>query len=266
MNSSDLFRNGDLTAAVDAALAEVKRNPTDVPSRFFLAELSCFAGDLERAERQLEALMQQSTEEAVLISLFRQLIRGETMRMQVFREGRPPELVTPLSEEMSNALQLLTHVRGNDIAKAVTFLPDATSACNEVKGTCNGKPFEGIRDLDDRIFPVLETITSTGKYFWTPWTSIEYLEFTKPQRAMDLLYRRALISVAGGPEGEVFVPTRYVEPVDSAQVTDSHKLARATDWIGDVESVIQGVGLRTFLVGEDDISLMELESIQFERE
>ena len=55
MNQAKLLLDeGNLTGAVEAALANVKANPTDIPARIFLFELSCFSGDWERAARQLD--------------------------------------------------------------------------------------------------------------------------------------------------------------------------------------------------------------------
>ena len=47
---------GNLSAAVDSALKLVKTNPTDATARTFLFELSCFAGDWDRAEKQLDVI------------------------------------------------------------------------------------------------------------------------------------------------------------------------------------------------------------------
>jgi type VI secretion system protein ImpE len=263
VNSSDLYRKGELTAALEAALSEVKQKPTDVPSRMFLAELCCFAGDFDRAEKHLDTLSHQTTEAAVLVSLFRQLLRGEVARQQVFLEGRTPEIVTPLTECMSKSLEVLTALRDGNKTGAAAMVGYIDGAMPAASGTCDGKPFEGMRDLDDRTAAFLEVITSTGKYYWTPWESVEYLHFDPPHRAMDLLYRRTKISITGGPEGEVFIPTRYVSQDPKASIDDALRLARATDWIGEEYGVVQGVGLRTLLVGDQDLSILEIKEIDF---
>jgi len=41
-----------------ALLAELRDNPTDARRRTFLFELLCFAGEYERADKQLEVLAQ----------------------------------------------------------------------------------------------------------------------------------------------------------------------------------------------------------------
>ena len=256
MNSSDLFHQGELSSALEAALAEVRQKPTDIPARLFLAELCCFSGDWERAEKQLETLSKQTTDAAMLIALFRQLLRGEVARHQVMLEGRTPEIVTPLTPSMSKAIEILIANRNGDSARATELVAEMDALQPVVKGTCDGKPFESIRDLDDRTAPILEVITSSGKYFWTPWESLEYLDFDPPVRAMDLIWRRTKISVKGGPEGEVYIPTRYIS--SSEAVSTLHRLSRATDWIGEEGEFTQGLGCRTLLVGEESLTIMEI--------
>ena len=58
MNAREHFEAGDLSAAVDAATEEVKRHPADKSRHAFLSELLCFAGDLQRADLHLDAVVQ----------------------------------------------------------------------------------------------------------------------------------------------------------------------------------------------------------------
>src|SRR5947209_10684988 len=93
MNARECYQAGRLQDAIAAALAEVKQHPTDTGRRGFLVELLCFAGDLERADKHLDALGTQDPQAAVGVSLFRQLIRAEQARQQFFAEGRVPEFL-----------------------------------------------------------------------------------------------------------------------------------------------------------------------------
>lgn len=47
------------------------------------------------------------------------------------------------------------------------------------------------------------------------------------------------------------------------QLDDALQLGRATDWIGEDGELVQGRGLRTLLVGDDDVSIMEIETLSF---
>ena len=51
-----LLDAGQLGAAIEELTREVKANPTDTSRRIFLFELLCLAGDLDRAEKQLDVV------------------------------------------------------------------------------------------------------------------------------------------------------------------------------------------------------------------
>ena len=51
-----LLDAGNLTAAIEAATREVKAHPADVAARTFLFELLLFAGEWERALKQLDVV------------------------------------------------------------------------------------------------------------------------------------------------------------------------------------------------------------------
>ena len=108
--------------------------------------------------------------------------------------------------------------------------------------------FDDLRDADDLLAGSFEVLTTTGKYFWIPTERVQTLEFHPPKRPRDLLWRRASMSVADGPDGEVYLPAIYA--ADDA-MTDALRLGRETDWREAEGGPVRGVGQRLFIVGED---------------
>src|SRR5262249_40016186 len=161
LNAKELLEAGKLNEAIQAMNEEVKRNPTDLQRRGFLAELLCASGRLERADAQLEVIVQQDAKAALTVALMRQLIRAETARRprsagarrRVFGGAGPPgrHLAAggrPMAGE-------------SPPADAARLLEQAEEQRPRVKGTCNGKPFSDLRDLDDVTAGVFEVLTST---------------------------------------------------------------------------------------------------------
>ncbi|MEX0585354.1 MAG: type VI secretion system accessory protein TagJ, partial [Pirellulales bacterium] len=97
--------------------------------------------------------------------------------------------------------------------------------------------------------------------YWIGWDQMERIEFHAPESPFDLLWRRTHMEVKNGPDGEVFLPATYVDTPTAAN--DALRLGRATDWRGEEENLVRGVGQRTLLVGDDDRSLMEIQLIEF---
>ncbi|MBN8602668.1 MAG: SciE type virulence protein [Planctomycetes bacterium] len=261
MNAQDLFSAGKLPEAITAALEQVRNKPTDVNARFFLAELLCFDGAWERADKQMDVLMQQASEPNMFAILFRQLVRGEVAREQIFRDGRAPELMVELPEYAQDQIRICLEFRVGDLAAAKSLADRVEAARPQYQGQVNGKPFSGgVRDLDDRIGTVAELITAHGKCFWVPWESVKAIEFSKPERPLDLLWRKAKVDIANGPSGEVYMPVRY-PMLQPASYSPDVKLSRGTEWLGDEQDAVCGIGQRMLLVGEDPVSILEIETL-----
>jgi type VI secretion system protein ImpE len=264
LSAKELLESGQLREAIQAMNEEVKRNPTDVQRRGFLAELLCASGRLERADAQLEVIVQQDPKAAVSVALLRQLIRADTARHDFYASGRLPEFLDTPPPQVKRSLEASIHVREKRTAEAMRLLEQAEAERPRVKGTCNGRPFDDLRDLDDMTACVFEVLTSTGKFYWIPVDRIRSIEFRKPERLRDLIWRRAAMSVASGPDGEVFLPATYCP--DGAEAEDRTLLGRVTEWRGGEGAPMRGVGQVCFLVGEESVPIMQMETITFEEQ
>jgi type VI secretion system protein ImpE len=260
MNAHDLYRTGKLDEAVTAALEHVKRHPVDSGMRTFLCELLCFAGDLERAERQLDALGEQDPDIVIAISVFRQLIRAEQARKQFYTDGRPPEFLDKeITPDLSPHLEAALLLSKGKAAEAAGLLAGSEEQRPIVSGTCDGQPFEGLRDLDDVTASFFEVLTGTGKYYWIPLQRVESVEFQPPARPRDLLWRSAHLILRNGPESEVFFPVLYAG--SASDPDDQVRLGRTTEWRGEAGTPIRGFGQRMLLVGDQDRTILELRSL-----
>ena len=262
MNATEAYEAGQLAEAVTAALADVKKHPTDVGRRGFLCELLCFAGDLERADKQLDAIGHQSPDAMVGVALFRQLVRAEQARREFFTAGRVPEFAGLPTAAQKLQLEASILLREGNAAEANTLLAQAEELRPACKGTCDGNAFDDIRDLDDLISASFEVLTTTGKYYWIAAERVDSIEFRPPESPRDLLWRAAHMVVRDGPDGEVYLPVLYVD--SSSHKDEGIQLGRATDWNGGEDEPVRGVGQRMFLVGEEDQSILSLGQIDFE--
>ncbi|TWU31948.1 type VI secretion system accessory protein TagJ [Novipirellula artificiosorum] len=264
MTPSELYQAGQLDEAVQRSVELVKKNPADSNLRFQLAELSCIAGDLERADRQMETVSNQDTQAAMAAALFRQLVRAELSRRECFCSGRMPEFIGTPSPQLQNHVRALTAIRENDLVEAAKWIGAVDeSAPKHTKGwIVNDNSVTAIRDLDDVLAPILEVHTSTGKYFWIQWDQIVALEVHPPKRSIDLLWRQASLSIESGPDGEVYLPAIYLDP-DGQPATDaSLRLGRSTDWVESGDSIVRGRGQKTLLAGDVDLPFMSLVTIE----
>lgn len=258
-SASGLLQAGKLDDAITAAQASVRKAPTDLNARVLLAELLACSGNLERADVILDAASAIDPTTAVVVAEFRQLIRADMARRQLFRDGRVPEFLADPTEAQRMQLAALVAVRGGDMAEAARQAAAAEAARPRTPGTHDGKAFDDLRDVDDLLAGSFEVLTTTGKYFWVPTEQVISAEFHKPKRLRDLLWRRCSLSVAEGPDGEVYLPAIYA-PEDP--MTDALRLGRETDWRQAEGGPVRGVGQRVFLLGDDDVAAMELGTLR----
>ncbi len=256
----DLFQSGQLTEAVTAATAAVKKNPSDLHARSVLCEVLCFAGDLERADKQLDAVATIDPESLVGASMLRHLIRAEISRREVFEAGRVPELVEKPSEALQKRLEALLQVREGEHGRATALLAEAAELEPPLPGKLNGEAFEGIRDMDDLLGPVLEVFTATGNYYWIPFAQIHSLELDKVTNLTDMLWRAATIEAAGDISGRVHIPAVYFG--SSKHEDERVRIGRSTDWLQQsADAPVRGVGQKEFLIGDDAVGVMEIRTL-----
>jgi type VI secretion system protein ImpE len=231
MTAKQLFQAGQLREAVQALNAEVRDNPADAQRRTFLFELLCFAGEYDRAEKQLNVLAQSNKQAELGAVLYFSALHAMRTRQDLFDKQDFPA----------------TGGEDKDFAGAV-----------------DGKDFEWVVDADPRIGPRLE-LFAAGAYLWIPFEHIISIELQPPQRLRDLLWAPALVQT--GPAfkdkelGEVLIPVLY--PNSSKHGDDAVRLGRATAWIQEDGGDPLPLGQKTFLVDGEEIPLLEIRKLEF---
>ncbi|HYF08138.1 MAG TPA: type VI secretion system accessory protein TagJ [Acetobacteraceae bacterium] len=259
--AGEAFQKGDIQGAIAAATAAVRASPREPGLRWLMAEMLLFAGDTERADRALDAVVQEQPSPAVLE--FRKLLRAEEARKQCFVEGRVPKFQgedpTPAQRA---ALQALTHLRFGDAAAAVAATTEAETARARTPGQAGSERFDDLRDADDVLAPILEVLTNAGEYMWVPFERLRSLTFEEAKRPRDLYWRKCVLELKDGTEGHVFVPVTY--PWAKADTPAPLRLGRETDWIEGDGGPVRGVGQRVWLAGESALPITEATTIQFD--
>ncbi|MGK0153419.1 MAG: type VI secretion system protein ImpE [Neolewinella sp.] len=273
MDAAELYRAGNLAQAIEAATAAVRKKPADIVPRGFLSELLCIAGNLDRADAQLEIVTNQQPEAIAGVSLMRQLIRAARSRQEFFDAGRVPEVLSEPTPSVRKSLEAQALLRSGDTAGAAKLLQEVEETRPKISGTMisstmtaqgeAGKPFADLRDLDDLACSVFEVLTSTGKYYWVPMENVVSLSPRKPERPIDLLWLPAEMSVKDGPDGVVYIPSIYGSTALDGDA--SLLLGRATEWDESAADIVRGTGLRMFLMDDADLSPFELGEIEFDQ-
>lgn len=260
MSIKQLFDAGDLAGAIAAANEEVRANPADTRRRTFLFELLTFAGDLDRAERQLDVIAHQDPQSEWPAQVYSNLLAAERARRRFHAEGLKPEFLLDPPPYADLHCQAANRLRERRPAEASQLLDQAADACPALSGQVDGQPFDEFRDCDDLVAPFLELFLLRD-YVWIPFEQIRELEISPPERPRDLLWAPARIELTDGSQRRAYVPVLYHASHEHAD--DQLKLGRSTDWQAADQGPVLGVGQRLFLAGEADRALLETRLVQF---
>ncbi len=230
MKARLLFEAGKVDEAIEALSAELRGDPTDVRRRTFLFELLCFAGEYDRAAKQLDVIAGGSREAELGALLYRGALHAERLRQQMFEAGQYPE------------------AGGTQLA---------------VSGTLNGRPFTTLTDADPRIGARLE-VFAAGQYMWLPLEHVAAVRMESPRFLRDLLWAPARVVMGprfrGHELGEVLIPA--ISPLSWRHPDGNVRLGRVADWQELEDGTLVPVGAKVLLVDDEPIPLLELRELE----
>jgi type VI secretion system protein ImpE len=231
----ELYRDGKLTEAISCLQLWLRDHPGDRSARSFLFELLCFAGEFERARKQLVVLGQESGESHLGVAFYLSALTAEVERQGWY--GAPED-------------------------DAPYPLPDELGAPQT--GTWNGQPFAGIRDLDGRLGGKFEFLAA-GKYHRVDFKNIRRVEFVPPARLRDMYWRSATLTFSdelNATEAEILVPALY--PATFLFDDDQTRLGRTTDFALNEAGEEVPCGQRVLILGKEEVPIMDLQVLELD--
>jgi type VI secretion system protein ImpE len=231
MDPQQLYRAGKLTEAIPALSATLRENPSDLKSRTFLFELLCFAGEFDRAEKQLDLLEQSGKKDSIIGTLlYRGALNAARTRQDMFEKKSYPPPGAP---------------------------------AGQIRGKLNGREFTSIADADSRLGSKLE-VFAAGDYMWISFHDSAGIEIEPPKRLRDLLWTPAKLQT--GPTfrsrdlGEVLLPA--MSPLSWQHPDDIVRLGRTTEWCEDESGEISPFGQKMLLVDGEEFPFLELRHLE----
>lgn len=229
MNANELYRAGRLEEAIQALSVALRSDPMNAQRRVFLFELLCFAGEYDRAEKQIDVLAQNSKEAAGGALLLRSAVHAQRTRQRMF---------------------------------AANEVPPAHDPAAAIAGTLNGQPFASLTDADPRIGPRLE-VFAAGQYTLLPWAQIASVRMTAPAKLRDLLWATA--TVRTGPKfrgedlGEVLLPA--LTPNAASHEEPGVRLGQMTVWEPLPDGGEAPAGQKMLLVDGEEFPFLEIREL-----
>lgn len=262
MEAQSSVRAGRLQEALDLLQEQVRRGPADVSLRVFLFQLLSVLGQWERAATQLDVAAGLDAKLLLLAEIYRPALESEKTRSEVFA-GRQTPVVLGEPPEWIGAMIQACHLDGMDQPKAAAALRQQTlESISELSGTMNDKKFQWLADADMRLGPVFEVVIDR-QYYWLPMHQVKEVRIEAPQDLRDLVWVPVQFTFMNGGCKPGLIPTRYS---GSECSEDSLILmSRKTEWIDTGFNCYFGVGQRMLASDQENISLLEVRHIVYDR-
>lgn len=255
-----LLDAGKLAEAIQATLNHVRTKPTDITARIFLFELSCFSGDWERAEKQLDVVANQDVNAMIGTLIFKQNFHAERDRLSVFNDGMIPECLMLPPKYVEDLVVASTHIREGRISEARKLIDNVEESRSVFKCKVNGEDSSDFRDFNDLTMCVFEVMVKES-YTWLPFEHIDKITFMPAKSLRDMYWIQAEVEMTNGTAGEMFFPALYVESFKNAD--DEIRLGKVTDWKEVGEDIFVGEGARTFQYEGGHIPISKIETLEF---
>lgn len=253
----------NLGEAISAAIETVRANPTNVSARTFLFELSCFSGEWERAEKQLDAIGHQDPNAAIGSLIYRQNIKAERDRINLFEHSSRPESAAKFPEYVEGLLKAVDLVRQGDTASARAELDKVEEERPAFPVKVNGEDFGDFRDHNELTMCVFEVFIKDN-YIWLPFEQVVSIEFLERKSLRDVYWPQAKVEMTNGTTGEMFFPSLYVNTWKNQN--DQVRLGRTVDWRDAGDDIYVGEGMRIYSLGGKDIPLTDIKTLAFNKE
>ena len=253
----------DLAGAIAAAIETVRTNPTNVSARTFLFELSCFSGDWERAEKQLDAIGHQDPNAGIGSLIYRQNFKCERDRANLFTHSSRPEFLAGVPDHVEDLLRAIDLVRQGETAAARETLDKVEEERPAFPVTLDGEEYEDFRDYNDLTMCVFEAFIKDS-YVWLPFEQVVSIEFLERKSLRDIYWPQAKVELSNGTAGEMFLPSLYVDSWKNGD--DQVRLGRTVDWRDLGNELFLGEGSRLFWAGGKDFPMLDIKTVSFTRD
>lgn len=232
---------------IQECISSIRREPAAVTRRVALAQLYMAVRDWQKAADQLERAAQLAPACIPLATAYREAIRCEMFRDQVFAGARVPS-VSDAAPRWLNSLASALHQQAlGELEQAAQIRAHAFAEAETCRFHVDEQPATWLADADSRLGPVCELFMH-GQYHWIPFTSIATLAMEAPVDLRDLFWAPCSVQLLDGQAFHALLPCRY--PADQSEEEDDLLLGRRTQW-RDLGADTWIGGGQKILIGDD---------------
>jgi type VI secretion system protein ImpE len=253
----EMIQQGRLADAISYLEGLLREDPLNVDYKSTFIELLCINGELERADKMLNNIVQKHPDFLIGASNLRQLIRAEQSRQDFIAGKSIPSIFSESDAHIESFMKLRLEITQGEEKTISESALSLETARPKIKLAINNKDTSEVRDLDDSLGGFIEIFGTDGKFYVAQLNEIEYMYFQPVTSLLEQVWRKVELSIKNGPSGEAHVPMVY-----GTSKTDAEKLGRETDWNETAPDVMTGVGQKMWFVNEDAFPMTSIEKLE----
>lgn len=250
-----------LASQLQELQSQIKRDGSSAKLRVHLFQLLCVMGSWQRALQQLQLCAQLDAKAMPMAQMYREAIRCELYREDVFAGKRSPQVMGAPPGWVSSLVEALRQDAAGQTSAAADLRTKAMDVAEPAACTVDGTACEWLADGDSRLGPVCEVIAN-GQYYWLPFESCSAIQIDPPVDMRDLVWMPAQITLPNEGRVPALIPTRYAgTAATTLENADALKLSRATAWRSLDAEAWAGVGQRVWVSDGGEHALMDTRAI-----
>ncbi|KJY94488.1 MULTISPECIES: type VI secretion system accessory protein TagJ [Pseudoalteromonas] len=252
----DYIQQGKLLEAISYCEQQLKDDPVNFDIRSQFIELLCLNNELERADKQLDYMVQKNPDFAVGAMNLRQLVRAEQARQDFYQGKAAPKLFHDNDDLDAIFLELRIALNEGDSDTAQRLAKQLEEQRANPTLAINDAPCTDFRDLDDSLNNYIELLGTNGEFYLARSEEILSIEFKQPESLVEHLWLRVEIDIKDGPSGEAHIPAIY-----GGDNNEIERLGQATEWQQLGDELYIGRGLKMWFVDGEAVAINQITTV-----
>ena len=245
---TSLIREGKLAEALASCATELQDEPLNYDVRSLYSELLCINGELEKADKQIDFMVQKNPEFAVGAINLRHLIRAQQSRIDFYQGKGIPKLFHDADALDTLFLKMHVALQEGEIEQAAGLAQEMEDfRSSQGDGTAT-------RDLDDTLGPYLEVLGTNGEFYLANFNEIDSLKIEPVESLLETIWLRVEITIKEGPSGTAHIPLIYAN-----SESDLEKLGQVSDWQELNTDFMVGKGMKMVFANDEAITIPDLQ-------
>lgn len=243
---------------IQECISSIRKEPAEAQHRLALAQLYMATRDWQKASDQLERAAQLAPACIPLATAYREVIRCELFREQVFAGTRLPSMPEAAPGWLSMLASALHQQALGELEQAAQIRAQAFEEAEACSFDVDDQPATWLADADSRLGPVCELFMDR-EYHWVPFSQIAVLETQAPEDLRDLFWLPCSVQMRDGQSFSALMPCRY--PQDLPADEDDILLCRKTAWRDAGQDTWLGSGQKVLVTDSGEFPALSVRSI-----